>query len=185
MRINRENTIGLVIDIQEKILPIIDCKEEIIKNSLVLINGLKILQVPIIVTQQNTKSLGPTIPEINAVIGNYSYINKMSFSCYREPDFVRILNQIGKKNIIIIGVEAHVCILQTVLDLLYNNFNPVVVEDCIGSSRENDKRVSLWRMRDIGVVITTYESILLELCRESGTDEFRGLLKLFKESKDA
>ena len=105
----------------------------------------------------------------------------MTFSCYMEPAFVKVLNRIGKKNVIILVVEAHVCILQTGLDLLYNNFNPVIVEDCIGSSRENDKRVSLWRMRDIGVVITSYESILLELCRTAGTDEFRALLKLFKE----
>jgi nicotinamidase-related amidase len=185
MRINRENTIGLVVDMQEKILPIIDRKEEVIRNSLNLIKGLNILQIPIIVTQQNSKSLGPTMPEINSAIGNSTYIDKMTFSCYREPAFVKVLNPIGKKNVIIMGVEAHVCILQTVLDLLYNNYNPVVVEDCIGSSRENDKRVSLWRMRDIGVVITTYESILLELCRESGTDEFRALLKIFKGSKNA
>jgi nicotinamidase-related amidase len=185
MRINRENTIGLVVDMQEKILPIIDRKEEVIKNSLVLLNGLKILKIPVIVTQQNTKSLGSTIPEINSVIGNYSYIDKIAFSCYREPDFVKLLARIGKRNVIILGIEAHVCVLQTGLDLLYNNYNPVVVEDCIGSSRENDKRVSLWRMRDVGVVITTYESILLELCREAGTEEFRALLKLFKGAKDA
>jgi hypothetical protein len=185
MRINRENCIGLVIDIQEKILPIIYGKQELIKNSLILLKGLKILQIPILVTQQNSKSLGSTIPEINSVIGNYSYIDKMTFSCYRDPDFVKIINRNGKKNVIIIGIEAHVCVLQTGLDLLYNNFNPVIVEDCIGSSKENDRRVSLWRMCDIGMVITTYESILLELCREAGTDEFKALLKLFKESKDA
>jgi nicotinamidase-related amidase len=185
MRINRENTIGLVVDMQEKILPIIDRNQEVINHSLLMIKGLKNLQIPIIVTQQNSKSLGPTISEISAIIGNYSYIDKMSFSCYNEPDFVKVLNRFGKKNIIILGVEAHVCILQTVLDLLYNNYNPVVVEDCIGSSRENDKRVSLWRMRDVGAIITTYESILLELCREAGTNEFRSLLKLFKESKNA
>jgi len=181
MRINRENTIGVVVDMQEKILPIIDRKAEVIKNSLILLKGLKILQIPIVVTQQNSKSLGPTIPEVNAVIDDSFYIDKMTFSCYMEPAFVKVLNRIGKKNVIILGVEAHVCILQTGLDLLYNNFNPVIVEDCIGSSRENDKRVSLWRMRDIGVVITSYESILLELCRTAGTDEFRALLKLFKE----
>jgi len=185
MRINRENTIGLVIDMQEKLMPTIADKEIIIVNSLTLLKGLKIFLCPLVVTQQNTKGLGETIPEINRTIGNFTYIEKNQFSCYREPAFIRILNRIGKRNVIIMGVEAHVCVLQTTLDLLYNNFNPVVVEDCIGSSKENDKRVALWRLRDVGSVITTYESILFELCRESGTPEFKELLKLIKERKDA
>ena len=185
MRINRENTIGLVIDIQEKLVPTIADKDQIIKNTICLLEGLKVMNVPIIVTQQNTKGLGPTIPEINKTIGNFSYIEKMTFSCYREPAFIRVLNRIGKRNVILMGIEAHVCILQTTLDLLYNNFNPVIVKDCIGSSDDQDKQVAVWRMRDVGSVITSCESILLELCREAGTDEFRELLKLLKERKDA
>lgn len=185
MRINRENTIGLVIDIQEKLVPSIVGHEKLIKNSICLLEGLKILKVPILVTQQNTKGLGSTIPEINKTIGNFSYIEKMTFSCYREPAFIRVLNRIGKRNVILMGLEAHVCILQTTLDLLYNNFNPVVVDDCIGSSDEHDKQVAVWRMRDVGSVVTTCESILLELCREAGTDEFKKLIKLLKERKDA
>jgi nicotinamidase-related amidase len=185
MRINRENTIGLVIDMQENLMPTIIENGEIVRNSLKLLSGLKIFKIPIVVTQQNTKSLGATIPEINKMIGNFSYIEKMTFSCYREPAFIRVLNRIGKRNVIMLGVEAHVCILQTALDLLYNNFNPVIVEDCIGSSNENDKKVAVWRMRDVGSVISTSESMLYELCREAGTDEFKELLKLVKEFKNA
>ncbi|MBN1599639.1 MAG: hydrolase [Bacteroidales bacterium] len=185
MRINRENTIGVVIDIQEKLLPSIHQHDEILKNSLKLIKGLKVMQVPIVVTQQNTKGLGSTVEVINQAIGNFSYIEKVTFSCYREPAFIRVLNRIGKRNVIIIGLEAHICILQTTLDLLYNNFNPVIVEDCIGSSRETDKKVAVWRMRDVGSVITTSESMLFELCREAGTDEFKEILKLVKEYQDA
>ena len=133
MRINRENTIGLVIDIQEKLVPNIVNHENIVKNTICLLKGLKLLKVPIVVTQQNTKGLGNTVPEINKTIGNFSYIEKMTFSCYREPAFIRVLNRVGKRNVILMGLEAHVCILQTTLDLLYNNFNPVLIEDCIGS----------------------------------------------------
>ena len=143
------------------------------------------MSIPIVVTQQNTKALGETIPEVNRTIGNFSYIEKMTFSCYREPSFIRVLNRIGKRNVVIMGVEAHVCVLQTALDLLYNNFNPVVVEDCIGSMHENDLQISILRMRDVGSVITTCESILFELCREAGTDEFREILKLVKERNNA
>ncbi len=185
MRINRENTIGLVVDLQEKLIPTIPESRLLVDNTLCLLNGLKVMKVPVLVTQQNTKGLGPTIPEINGAIGNFSYIEKMTFSCYREPAFIRVLNRIGKRNVLMMGLEAHVCILQTAIDLLYNNFNPVIVDDCIGSSSENDRKVALWRMRDVGAVVTTCESILLELCREAGTDEFKEILKLLKARKDA
>ncbi|MBN1952665.1 MAG: isochorismatase family protein [Bacteroidales bacterium] len=185
MRINRENTIALVIDLQDKLVPTAANSKELISSSICLLKGLKLLKIPILVTQQNTKGLGPTIPEINKTIGNFSYIEKMTFSCYREPAFIRVLNRIGKRNVIIMGLETHVCILQTTLDLLYNNFNPVIVHDCVGSSSETDKEVAIWRMRDVGSVITTCESILFELFREAGTDEFKELLKLVKERKDA
>lgn len=185
MRINRENTIGLVIDMQEKLMPAIAGRDELLSNSLKLLSGLKIFKVPIVVTQQNTAGLGATVQAVNEVIGNFSYIEKNTFSCYREPAFIRVLNRIGKRNVVIMGIEAHICILQTTLDLIYNNFNPVIVEDCIGSCNENDKKVAIWRMRDVGAVITTSESMLYELCRESGTDEFKELLMLIKEYKDA
>lgn len=185
MRINRENTIGLVVDFQEKLIPAIPNKDEIIKNSLKLLEGLRLFNVPVIVTQQNTKGLGSTIPEINKAIGNFSYIEKNTFSCYREPAFIRVLNRVGKRNVIIIGVEAHICILQTALDLIYNNFTPVIIEDCIGSSNVNDKHVAVWRLRDVGSIITTSEAMLFELCRESGTDEFKKLLNIIKKDKNA
>jgi nicotinamidase-related amidase len=185
MRINRENTIGLVIDFQEKLLSPLANSANLLANSVTLLNGLKVLQVPVIVTQQNTKGLGPTVKEINEAIGNYSYIEKMSFSCYREPAFIKVLHRIGRRNVVIIGLEAHICVLQTALDLLYNNYIPVMVEDCIASSSENDKRVALWRMRDVGSLVTTCESILYELCREAGTEEFKKILELIKGRKNA
>ncbi len=184
MRINRENTIGLVIDMQEKLVPTIDNSKFLVSQSLRLLKGLKLFGIPIVVTQQNTKALGSTIPEINKSIGNFSYIEKITFSCYREPAFIKVLNRIGKRNVIMLGVEAHICILQTALDLLYNNFNPVIINDCIGSGQKHDKEVAVWRMRDVGSVITSSESILFELCREAGTQEFSDLLKLLKEKDD-
>jgi nicotinamidase-related amidase len=185
MRINRENSIGLVIDMQEKLIPTVAQQEEIVRNTIVLLKGLKVLEIPIVVTQQNTKALGQTVKEINNVIGNFSYIEKMAFSCYREPAFIKVLHRLSKRNVIIVGAEAHVCVLQTSLDLLYNNYNPVIVEDCIASYSENDKRVALWRMRDVGSIVTTTETILFELCRESGTEEFKNILDLIKIRRNA
>lgn len=185
MTINRENTIGLVIDLQEKILPIIDRKEELLKNSITLLKGLRALNVPILVTQQNSKNLGNTVPAISEIINEFHFFDKLTFSCWRNTEFANKLIQTERKNVIIIGIEAHVCVLQTVLDLASNNYKPVVIEDCIGSSVPNDKQVTLYRMRENGAVISTWESILMELCGQAGTDEFRSLLKIVKEGKNA
>jgi nicotinamidase-related amidase len=185
MRINRENTLTVIIDFQEKLVPTMSRKDILIKNSVTLIKGLRMLQIPILVTQQNTQGLGTTIPEIISALGNFTCIEKMTFSCLREPEFKKALEKNGKRHILIFGIEAHICILQTTLDLLDNNFNPMIVEDCIGSSDDNDKRIALWRMRDAGSQITTYESILFELCGEAGTNDFRNILELIKERKNA
>jgi nicotinamidase-related amidase len=180
MRLYKENTIGLVVDMQDKLLPHIHNSEEIKENCIKLIEGLKVLSIPIIVTQQYTKGLGPTNDAINKAIGNFSYIEKLTFSCYRETDFIKVLNKSGKRNVVILGIESHICVLQTALDLLYNNFNPVVVANAIGSRNPEDKEVALWRMRDVGAIMTTYESILFELCKEAGNDEFKKISKLVK-----
>lgn len=180
MRINKENSIGLIIDMQEKLVPHIHNNKFIVENCLKIIHGLKILDVPLLVTQQYTKGLGDTIPEINKAIGNFTYIEKNTFSCYREPAFIQVLNRIGRRNVIIVGIETHVCLLQTSLDLIYNNFNPVIIIDATGSRKETDKEVALWRIRDIGSIVSTTESILFELCKKAGTDEFKAISKLIK-----
>lgn len=178
MRINKENTIGLVIDMQENLVNGLYNKDTAINGCLQVINGLKILGVPIMVTQQYTEENGGTIPEINQSIGNFSYIEKKQFSCYREPSFIRVLNRVGKRNVVMIGAEAHISVLQTTLDLMYNNFNPVIIIDAIGASTEDNKKTAFWRMRDIGAVMSTTESILFELCREAGTSEYEEIIKL-------
>jgi len=180
MKINKENTIAVVVDVQEKLLNHIEEKERIIKNCLTVIKGLRVLNIPIVVTQQYTKGLGNTINSINEAIGNFSYIEKLSFSCYREPSFIKVMNRSDKRNVIIIGIESHVCVLQTALDLHSNNFNPVIIADAIGSRNKDDKKVALWRMRDEGCTIATTESILFELCLKAGTNEFKEISKLVK-----
>ena len=180
MTFNKENTVGLVIDMQEKLLPHMYNNEEVKNNSIKIIKGLKALDIPIIFTQQYTKGLGETIPEISEIVEEFSYIEKSAFSCYREKNFLDTLNSIGKKNVVIVGIESHVCVLQTALDLTDNNFNPIIVTNAIGSRKPEDKEVSIWRMRNSGSTMTTYESILFELCKKAGTDEFKSISKLVK-----
>ncbi len=180
MRLNKENTIGLVIDMQEKLLPHMHNAKSVTASCLTMVKGLRALNVPIVVTQQYTKGLGNSIPELNEAIGNFSYIEKLTFSCYREPSFIKVMNRTGKRNVVIMGIESHICVLQTALDLLYNNFNPVIVSDAISSRKEQDKEVAMGRMRDVGCIMTTTESILFELCRIAGTPEFKEISKLVK-----
>lgn len=180
MRILKENSAGLIIDIQERLFPFINENEQLTKNTRILIEGLRVLDVPLIVTQQYTKGLGTTIAPVAEVLGDFEHLEKTAFSCCDDSDFNTALAAADRKFIIITGIEAHVCVLQTAIDLLEKNFIPVVVEDCVSSRRLNDKNIAIERMRREGAVITTYESILFELLRYSGTDQFKAISKLVK-----
>ncbi len=180
MRILKEQSAGLIIDIQERLFPFIHEHEQLALRTAILINGLKALQLPVLLTQQYTKGLGPTIPSLQPVVTGIEPIEKMAFSCCDEPTFQPELEKTGRKFVIIAGIETHVCVLQTVIDLLQQGYIPVVVEDCVSSRRLSDKQAAIIRMRQLGAVITTSESILFELLRYSGTDEFRAISKLVK-----
>jgi len=180
MRIDRENSIALIIDLQERVFPLIYEQEKLLKNILVLIKSIKILEIPILVTEQYVKGLGPTVHAIASTLQGIERIEKSSFSCCDEPKVMLQLASSGKENVIIAGIESHVCVLQTVTDLLKNGFHPIVVEDCISSRKESDKRTAIQRMQQEGAIITTYESILFELLRYSGTEEFKAISRLVK-----
>ncbi|MCX6248541.1 MAG: hydrolase [Bacteroidetes bacterium] len=180
MRILKDRSAALIIDIQERLYPFIFENENLTKNVTRLIEGLKIIGIPIFITEQYVKGLGPTIEPVATLLGSHPRIEKMSFSCCDEPRLMEGIAVTGKENIIIAGIESHVCVLQTVVDLHRNGYHPVVVEDCVSSRNENDKRTAIQRMRQEGAIITTTESILFELLRYSGTEQFRGISRLVK-----
>lgn len=180
MHIKKEHSVGLIIDFQERLYPHIYQNELIASNTAKLIKGLKVIEVPILVTTQYVKGLGDTINIIKSSLQPYEPIEKMSFSCCGNNDFLQQLNQLGKKFVIIAGIETHVCVLQTGLDLLEYGYQPVIVEDCVSSRRENDKYVAIRRLEREGAIITTYESILFELLEISGTEIFRSISKIVK-----
>ena len=180
MRIKLEESLGLIIDFQEKLFPHINDNEQIAKNTEILVKGLKILKVPIIVTEQYTKGLGFTIPVVAKALEESEAIEKMSFSCYDEDNFRGEIRQLNKKFVIIAGIETHVCVLQTAIDLIEGGYQPVVVEDCVSSRTEKDKKIAIERMRQEGVIISSFESVLFELTRVSGTEKFKFISKLLK-----
>jgi nicotinamidase-related amidase len=180
MRILKEKTAAVIIDIQERIFPAIHGHEKLAEKAAMLIEGLKVLGVHIIVTEQYVKGLGPTIPVIAEKIEGINRIEKASFSCCDEPGFMMELASSGKEFVIITGIESHVCVLQTAIDLQQSGYHPVVVEDCISSRNPNDKLMAIERMQKEGVIITTCEAILFELLRYSGGETFKAVSRLVK-----
>jgi nicotinamidase-related amidase len=180
MRILKHEAAAIVIDIQEKLLPHINEGETILQNCLKLIDGLQILEIPVIVTQQYTKGLGDTVSSIVEKFQGFRYIEKVSFSCYDESAFVEQLSALGKSYVILFGIETHVCVLQTCLDLHLAGYVPVIVEDCVSSRNPIDKRVAIERMRQEGALITTYESLLFELTRQAGNEIFKSISRIVK-----
>ena len=180
MRILLNESVGVVVDMQEKLLPHMRKQPAVLENTVRLIEGLKILGVEILVTQQYTKGLGETVEHIRSCFDEFKYIEKRSFSCYDEPSFVAALNNTGCKFVIVAGIETHVCVLQTVVDMVDAGFVPVVVKDCISSRKDDDKEIAFERMREEGAIITTVESVLFELTRSSEDPGFKQISKLIK-----
>ena len=180
MRITKENTIGLIIDIQERLLPAMFEKETLLKNNQILISGLNELGIQLVVTQQYTKGLGETAEEIRVVISDFSYIEKRDFSCCNESAFSEKLKEFNAKNIIICGIESHVCVLQTAVDLKAAGYNPVVVMDCVSSRVPASIEIVKDRFRFEGIMMTSYESVLFELTRSAAAPEFKTISKLVK-----
>lgn len=180
MRIEKDETAGLLIDVQERLIPHIYQYEKLTSQTVRLIEGLKILDIPLIMTQQYTKGLGNTISEITEKTGDTEPIEKNSFSCCDTPEFMTHLASMAKDFIIIAGIEAHVCVMQTAIDAIENGYKTVIIEDCVSSRNVNDKQVAIERMRQEGAIISTVESVLFEMCRHAGNDTFKAISKLVK-----
>ncbi len=181
MRILAEDTMALIVDFQERLVPVIDCKEELLHHTQILMKGLKVLGIPMLITQQYTKGIGMTVPVLAEVLGEeFFYEDKISFSCAGDETILEKIKASGRKNIIVCGIEAHICVLQTVIDLIALGYHVILVEDCVGSRRESDRQVGIKRAVMEGTTPTTYEAILFELTRVAKTDVFKEISKLIK-----
>lgn len=180
MRIQAEETLGVIIDIQDKLFPHMYDKENLMKRVSILIQGLQFLDIPLVVTEQYTRGLGFTIEPVKNLFHGFNSIEKISFSCCDEPLFNDQMKWLRRKYVLIAGIETHVCVLQTMEDLLEQGNIPVIVEDCVSSRRLSDKQIAISRMQREGAVITTSESILFELCRHAGNERFKAISGLVK-----
>lgn len=189
-RIKKEDAVLVGIDFQERLMPAMKGNEELSAAVVKLVKGCRILGVPVIMTQQYTKGLGPTVVAIADALteplgeetgaAEFHPVEKTSFSAMGEPDFIDALEKLERRTVIIAGIEAHVCVQQTVIDLLEKGYTVFVANDCISSRSNTDKKYAQRRMGDAGAVGTTYESILFELlggAKEPGFKQISALVK--------
>ena len=162
----------LIIDIQEKIVRSILNKDSIIKNIKKLLNAYQILEENIFISEQNPLKLGATIPELLPKTG-FKKIEKMEFSLANIQEFLKELKNKKITNLIVCGIETHICIQQTVLDCLQKGFAVILVSDAMSSRNRIDHEIALQRMIQTGAILTTTESIIFELCKTADRKEFK------------
>jgi len=162
----------LIIDVQEKIIRAIFNKDSITKNIKKLINAYQILEENIFVSEQNPFKLGTTIPELLPKTG-FKRFEKMEFSLANIQEFLKELKNKKITNLIVCGIETHICIQQTVLDFLQKGFEVILISDSMGSRNRIDHEIALQRMTQSGAILTTTESIIFELCKTADRKEFK------------
>lgn len=173
----RDDSVLVVIDVQEKLMPVIANRERVISNIVRLLKFSQIINFPLIITEQ--EKLGSTVSEIKGEIPRCNPITKITFDAFLCNEFVEQLGQIGRKSLILTGVENHVCVAQTALHAL-PHFKVHIVSDAVSSRDLDNWTVGLERMRENGAIITSTEMVIYELLQRAGTDEFRATLKLVK-----
>ena len=177
---DRSTALLLVVDIQEKFMPHIHEAQRVVSGTVRMLRTAKVLGLPVLVTEQYRKGLGPTISEVLEAADGAPVIEKMTFSCLGSEAVRQAIDNVGARTVVLVGIETHVCILQTAMDLLDLGLRPQVVTDAVSSRRETDMRVALERMRQAGAVIATSEMTILELVRDASSPEFKSILPLIK-----
>ena len=175
-----EDTGLLVVDVQERLVPAIAGHRRVVWNIRRLVDGAKILGLPVVATEQYPKGLGPTVAELAGRLGEIP--SKLTFSCGGCPGLFDEVERRGIHKLLVCGVEAHVCVQQTVLDLLAGAWQVYVAVDAVGSRYEVDNRTALGRMESAGATLTTTEAALFEWCQVAGTPQFKEISQLAREA---
>lgn len=172
----------IVIDIQEKLLPPIFQKDQMVRNAQLLIRGAGILKIPALITTQYTKGLGRTVPEISSLLPESEPIDKQLFSCFGSDVFCALLKRLpGNRNTVLLcGMESHICVAQTALAALREGYVVHVASDAVSSRTKWNWKIGLERMRAAGAVISSTEMMIYELMKSSGAPAFKELLPYLK-----
>lgn len=177
--VDEGNAVLLIIDIQDRLVGVMDDHEEVVENTQKLIESSELLDIPIIITEQYPKGLGSTIKEITDGREFYAEIHKTTFSAY-DDQLKTALKKLGKKNIVVAGMETHVCVLQTARDLIADGYQVHLASDAITSRTEANYQNGLNLMENMGAVVSNTETILFDLLKDSNRPEFKPISKLIK-----
>ena len=178
--ITTADTALVVIDVQEKLIPAMHDKEALLDGLKKMVKGARVLGLPILLTEQNPAGLGPTVPEIAELLPNYRPVSKFSFSSCGTEQFVDELKALNRQNILIVGMEAHVCVYQTAADLVNLNYDVQVVADAVDSRTLENKQIGLEKSKAAGAGITSTEIALFELLKIAKGDTFKEIIKIVK-----
>ncbi len=174
------NCVLLLVDVQGQLAQAMYEKDRLFTSLEILLKGVKVLGVPIIWMEQIPSKLGPTIEPLSTIMDEEQPIEKSSFSCCKEPKFNERFLSLNRNQVLIAGIETHICIFQTAYDLLNQGFEVQVVSDCVSSRILENKNVGLQRIFQSGGQITSVEMLFFELMGEAGGEQFRQIVKLIK-----
>jgi len=180
--INKDDTLLMLIDVQEKLFRVMspEVQENLKKNCNILMKTALEFNIPLIVTEQYRRGLGETIPELLSVAGAAPNLEKLHFDCMKDDTIRDAVISSGKKTIILSGIESHICVFQTALNLLDGGFNVIVADDAVGSRRKKDWRAALKALSAAGAVVYPTETIAFMIIEKAGTAEFKAISPLFK-----
>jgi len=179
-RLEAADAVLLIVDVQERLSAVMRERDEVVENIVHLIETAKCLGVPVLLTEQHSKGLGPTVTTIKAALPQYAPIEKITFSCCAAEDFQKSLHALGRKTVIMCGMEAHVCVLQTCVDLLEDGCAVHVAEDCVTSRTGGNKAGGIEYMRQAGAVVTSCETAMFQLMKRADIGAFKALSKRIK-----
>jgi isochorismate hydrolase len=175
--VERGDCVLVIIDIQEKLLAVMNDRDQVLENAIKLTRFANIVGLPVLVTEQ--EKLGPTVPALADEIKGFNPITKLDFDAYQVPRFVKSLVDLDRETVVLAGIESHICVTQTALSLL-PLFDVHVISDAVSSRTEQNRQVALDRMRFNGATISSTEMFMYEVLKKAGTDEFKATLKLIK-----
>ncbi len=178
--ISRTAAVLVIIDIQGNLAQAMFDKENIFANTIKLIQGFKALNLPVIVTEQIPQKLGKTLPQIADAIEGFNPIAKESFSCWGEKNFKEKLESLSRRHVVLLGIETHVCVYQTALDLISGGYNVHLVADAVSSRTPENRQIGIDAMKSAGAQITSTEMVLFELLRTAADPKAKELFKIVK-----
>ena len=180
MRLSTETSLLIVIDVQEKIFATMYEQKRVKDNIIRMVEGAKTLKIPIIWTEQYSKGLGPTIPELRAALGGHTCYEKITFSCADDNQILKAVEKVNPRDILLCGIEAHVCVYQTAVELIEMGNAVHVVVDAVMSRYKSNHEVALRKMEQVGVNITSVEMALFEFQGAAKGETFKPIAALIK-----